>query len=343
VDWLGRGGIAQTSDQWIRTLMAAGADVSVATRRGRDLSEADHGARVLAPPRWSIPAPMGQHVALVALVCRHIAQDRPDVVILQNYVLPELELPVLLAARRYQARSVLVAHESQTRYAPSGHKRLLATELRHADVVVCHTRFVAGELEQFAGGLPIEVFPLPVVSSVVNKVGETTSLVPPGPGLVGLHLGHLQRSYKGTAKVVQLAHLGVPGWRFALVGTGAPRDVHGVVSVPRFLTEAEVANTVASAAAVVLPYVRICQSAVVSLAQALGTVVVSSSVGGIPEQVPKNTGILLDPDASAWQWRQALLGLDNDARAGITARARELAYANQREFVSGVRAIVSTG
>ena len=342
VDWLGRGGIAQTSDEWIRTLVASGHEVSLATRPSRQLAFADHGATVLEFPNLPSTTAVVEHLALVAVACRHIVRVRPDVVIVQNYVLPELEIPVLLAARRYRARSVVVAHEPQTPHAPRQHRRLLATELQRADLVVCYSRFVAGALLAAVGKVPVEIIPLPVISAVVNKVGEVASVVPVGSDPLALHFGHLHRSYKGTSVVTELARSGVRGWRLALVGTGAPMRLDGATCVSRFLTDAEVANTVAAAEVVILPYTHAAQSAAVALAQALGCVVVATSVGGIPEQVPHGTGLLLDPQAPPSRWREALLELDERARVDIVRKARALVAVNQEGFVAGVEVAVSS-
>jgi alpha-1,6-mannosyltransferase len=286
---------------------------------------------------------VSEHLGVVWAASRYIARFRPEVVIVQNYVLPEFEMPVLLTAHRYRAFVLVVAHEPETRFAPKLQRPFLARELQHADLVICHSRFVAGALGTTVGKIPIEIIPLPVPSAVVNRAGEVDPVVPLASGPLALHFGHLNRSYKGTSVVTDLVRSGVPGWRFALVGTGAPEQLAGAACVSRFLSDAELASTVAEAQAVVLPYTHASQSAAVTLAQAMGCVVLASRIGGIPEQVPDGTGLLLEPLAPAARWREVLLGLDEDSRAEIASKARRFVTSNQEKFVEGVGAAVSIG
>jgi glycosyltransferase involved in cell wall biosynthesis len=200
---------------------------------------------------------------------------------------------------------------------------------------------VADALSSAVGKLPIETIPLPIPSAVVDQAGDVDPVVPSAPEPLALQFGHLNRSYKGTPVVTDLVRSGVPGWRFALVGTGAPERLPGAVCVSRFLSDAELASTVSQAQAAVLPYTRASQSAAVTLAQAMGCVVLASRVGGIPEQVPEGTGLLLEPQAPVSRWREALLGLDEGSRAEIANGARRFVLSNQEKFVAGVWAAVA--
>lgn len=117
VDWLGRGGIAQTTEAWARELASNGTDVVVVTREGRELAAAP-------VPIVTSPARRGRiatHRDLATAAARAIEEHRPGVVVVANYLIPPLELPVYEAARRVGARVVLVIHDHRL------HSRLAGT------------------------------------------------------------------------------------------------------------------------------------------------------------------------------------------------------------------------
>ncbi|HEX2577520.1 MAG TPA: hypothetical protein VHK88_14300, partial [Aquihabitans sp.] len=94
VDWLGRGGIAQCTESWAIELDAAGIDVVVATRAGRELA-ATPLPTVTADGRGRLAA----HRHLVAATVEAIRQRRPDTVVVQNFLIPSMEQAVHRAAR----------------------------------------------------------------------------------------------------------------------------------------------------------------------------------------------------------------------------------------------------
>ena len=90
VDWLGRGGIAQTTEAWALELAKGGTEVLVATRPGRELAAGQ--CHVLAAPERR--GRVAGHRAVVDHAARIIRERRPEVVVIQNYVVPPLEGPV---------------------------------------------------------------------------------------------------------------------------------------------------------------------------------------------------------------------------------------------------------
>jgi glycosyltransferase involved in cell wall biosynthesis len=90
---------------------------------------------------------------------------------------------------------------------------------------------------------------------------------------------------------------------------GAPPAAIKVVN--RLLSEQEVAQLLASATVVVLPYTDATQSGVLAAAYALGTPVVATTVGSFPEFVRDGVSGLLvppnDPEALAGAIRRVLL------------------------------------
>jgi glycosyltransferase involved in cell wall biosynthesis len=336
VDWLGRGGIAQTSDEWARAARLAGHEPVVVTRRGRPLTsttsaivrDAGGGNRFL------------DEIAVVRETLRALEETAPSAVVVQNYVVPEIETTVLLAARRRGVRSVLVAHEPTLPWRPALRRQALASELRAADVVVCHSRFVSGLVKRTRTKLPPVLLPLPVVTFLVELAASGSSVLPPDPRPTALLFGHLHRGYKGAARFLELAAEGVPGWRLAAVGKEAPVGP-GVVTVQRFVSDAELASTIAACSVTALPYDRAAQSGAVSLAQSLGSVVVTTAVGGLPEQVEPGTGILLPADAGTAQWKDALAALGEEELAELSARAREASERRRTAFEEGVSQLLA--
>lgn len=338
VDWLGRGGIAQTTDEWARAVRRAGHEPLIVTRKGRPLASTTSGEVLAVGGRNRFI----DEVSVTRAAMHALRTLAPSALVLQNYVVPELERRVLVAARRSGVRSVLVAHEPAVPWRPRLRRMALRSEVRAANVVVCHTRYVAGRVQQLGPRRSVVIIPLPVVGSLVELAGTEPSLLPDDPRPTALLFGHLHRRYKGGDRFVELAAAGVPGWRLAAVGRDAPSG-EGLVTVDRFLSDAELASTVARCAVTLLPYDRAAQSAAVSLAQSLGSVVVTTSVGGLTEQVTPETGVLLPPTAAPAEWRDALLGLTPERLAALSAAARRETERRRELFDEGVRTTLFGG
>jgi glycosyltransferase involved in cell wall biosynthesis len=92
----------------------------------------------------------------------------------------------------------------------------------------------------------------------------------------------------------------------------------------------------------VLPYRLASQSGAVVLAQALGSVAVASSVGGIPDQIADGvTGRLVPADAPPSTWAGVLRELTDPAvRAEIVVEARQSVYEGHDRFVKRIVELV---
>jgi len=330
VDWLGRGGIAQTTDAWAGELRAAGAPVLIATRPGRELAAT--GSRGSGPT-----GRVAAHRAVVRRAVDLIEEHRPATVVVQNYLAPPLEWPVLAAARRAGAVVVLVVHNHQPHSWWAGTAAGLGRSLRMADVVVAHSGYVARAVSAAVGGRDVVQVPLPVPADV-PRPGDGRAPVD-DDRLTAIHFGVLRRDNKGTRTVLDLADAGVPGWRFLVVGAGAPAAAPGAEVVPGYVSSAFLLDAVAGSAASVLPNRSASQSAAVVLAQALGSVVVTTAVGGVAEQVDDGvTGRLLARGAPPAAWRRALADLaDPAARAPLAAAAQRKVWDDHARFAAAVR------
>ncbi len=338
VDWLGRGGIAQTTEAWALELVGSGTDAVVVTRPGRELGTGD--CPVIPAPSRS--GRLAGHRAVADHAAGVILQSRPDVVVVQNYVVPPLEAPVYRAAAEVGARTVVVVHDHRLHTPRAGTHHGLRHHLRKADVVVAHTPFVAAAIERSTGRSDVMVVPHPVPVGMLARRRSAVLNTAPGKALA-IHFGVLARQYKGTDVFLELARRGVDGWRFALLGSGAPGKASGAQVVGGFVEAGALVDSVARSAATVLPYGFASQSGAVVLAQALRSAVVVSAVGGIPDQVEDGvTGRLIEPGAPVDPWHQALMELaDEDARRQLTEAAHVRVWENHRRFTSDIATVVS--
>ena len=338
VDWLGRGGIAQTTEAWAIELAAGGATVDVVTRPDRELGSGIVSVHPAAPRAGRIAA----HRAVVAAAADQIRELRPSVVVVQNYVLPALERPVYAAARDVGARIVVVVHDHRLHTLAAGTRAGLRRELRRADVVVAHTRFVAGAVAQWTGRDDVVVIPVPALVGMLAHAREPAPWsVPEGAGVAG-HFGVLQRAYKGGSVVEDLARHGVDGWSFVAMGTGAPAGVAGLQAFPGYASAGALCGAIAASDVVLAPYRFATQSGIVVLGHVLGAVPVATAVGGIPEQIEDGVdGLLVSPEAPLDAWRDTLRVLrDPDTRAAYAKAGEARAGRDHAEFTTAIREIV---
>lgn len=333
VDWLGRGGIAQTSESWAIELERAGHDVRVVTRSDRELGAGEVASVGPAERGGAIRS----HLALCRFAARTIREVRPDVVVIQNYVIPALEEQVHRAARQVGARVVFVVHDHRHREWREGAHLGLARQLDRADRIVVHSAAVGEGL----AGRPVEQVVLPVQLGLAERTG--TSALEPVPGrLLAVQIGILNRAYKGADIGAAVAAAGVDGWAFGFAGVGAP-PCPGGQSVDRFLEPDELVATVQEADAVLLPYRHATQSGVVVLAQLCGTVPVASAVDGVAEQiVDGTTGLLVPAGAPVEAWRERLAELaDDELRHRLQVEGRAAVWRQHEAFRASVLALIA--
>jgi len=338
VDWLGRGGIAQTTESWAIELGGSGLAVDVVTRPDRELGSGVVPVVAAAHRDGRIAA----HRAVVHAAVQRIRDTRPSVVVVQNYVLPVLELPVYAAARAVGARVVIVVHDHRLHTIAAGTRAGLRRELRRADVVVAHTRFVADGVAQWTGRTDVTVIPHPAQVGMLAHAREAAPwTIPVGDAIAG-HYGVLQRGDKGGSIVEGLATAGADGWAFVAMGTGAPEDVVGLHGFPGYASAGALCGAVAASDVVFAPYRFATQSGIVVLGHVLGAVPVVSAVGGIPEQVDDGVdGLLVSPDAPLDAWRAALGALrDPDARAAYAAAGEARAWRDHAGFTRAIQVVV---
>jgi len=337
VDWLGRGGIAQSTEAWALELGARSYDVDVVTRPGRELGDGLVGVHRARPARGRVAA----HRAVADAAAYRIRETVPNWVVVQNYVVPVLEQPVFRAAREVGSGVVVVVHDHRLHTWAAGTHRGLRKNLRAADLLVTHSHFVAEHVARATGRNDVVVLPLPVPIGMLWHA----RVVPPAladqddGALWCAHFGILNRAYKGTDLVTRLAAETPPRWRFVLLGTGAERSRlrADVVTIGDFVPPGDLVGAVSATDVTLAPYRVASQSAVVVLAHALGSVPLATAVGGIPEQVTDGIdGVLVNPSADMAAWREALDDLgDDDHRKQLAVAGEARAWADHEAFVNG--------
>jgi glycosyltransferase involved in cell wall biosynthesis len=339
VDWLGRGGIAQTTEAWAIELAAAGRTVVVVTRPDRELGSG--AVPVDAAPEGR--GRLGAHRAVAQAAARRIRALKPSTVVVQNYVLPPLEAPVFAAAREVGARIVVVVHDHRLHTWQAGTRAGMARRLRRADAVVAHTQYVADGVRRFSGRDDVMVVPHPAQVGMLRHEREAFPLPDIDGDRWAGHFGVLRRRYKGGDLVETLAREGVPGWRILAVGVGAPGDVPGLESGGGDASPGALVEAVAATDVTLAPYERATQSGVVVLGHLLGSVPIASAVGGIPEQIEHGVdGLLVAPGAPIGAWRAALAALaDDDLRKELSVAGTARAWREHETFVRGIRELVS--
>ena len=335
IDWLGRGGIAQTSESWVLELTMSGVDVRVVTRSDRELGARTVAVRSPRERRSSILS----HAALCRFAVREIRSWRPDVVIIQNYVIPAMEDRVHRAAASVGAHVVFVVHDHRHHEWREGSHLGLEGQIRRADEVVVHSAAVG----EGVTSRPTRVLPHPVYLGLAGADGPSPIRAPEGDERLALHFGVLNRAYKGVDTTIALATEGVDGWAFAFAGVGAPACA-GAQSVDRYLEPGELVAAVRTADAVLLPYRSATQSGAVTLAQMLGAVPIASAVGGVSERSGHGvTGLLVPPGASPAEWRAQLLVLaDDDHRQAMATAANAAMWQQHQAFRDGVNDLLPT-
>lgn len=336
VDWLGRGGIAQCTEALALELLDRGRSVDVVTRGERELSE-------LVPTRQPTRSRRNRyldHASVVGAALAAIRRERPGCVVIQNYVVPPLELAVHAAARRVGARVVFVLHDHHLHARSAGVHAGLRSLLAAADDVITHSEFVGSVVREARTG-PVSVLPIPIPVGLERRAAAERSVVKAQDRLrLAITFGNLFRPYKGGAHVADLAACGPPGWAFAAIGPGAVASP-GVEAVDRFLRGGELWASVAASDATLLPYRYATQSAAVVLAQACGSVPVATAIGGIPEQIDdQRTGVLLAPEAPVEEWARCLASVDVAQQEAMAAEAQRQVWLDHARSIDGFEALL---
>lgn len=290
------GGLAACEDVDVRLLtrdhdiefggVAGAADAFVATATGGRVAHHRLPGRVSELP--ALPR--------VISMRRSLREWRPDVVHFQDTVGSDPRL--LLAAGLPRRRFALTVHD------PSPHlgepwtrqRRLGLRALLHmAGLVFVHSEALADELRDFkAFHAAVEVVPHGIDPPEVAPLPERPSV---------LFFGRISTYYKGLDVLLDAmpeVWRRVPEATLVIAGSGEI-DPHPVLGDPRIVLRNEhvpdsaLPGLFAQTTCCVLPYRQASQSGVGSQAKSYGRPIVASSVGGLPELVSPESGLLVPP------------------------------------------------
>jgi glycosyltransferase involved in cell wall biosynthesis len=245
-------------------------------------------ANRLPPGRLRPAAKAASHVAGLAALAARLRRDPPDVVHVQWAVLRPLDRRVL---PRLGAPAVFTAHDPVPNVGGAARRRSAAATARSFPRVICHSEWGRRALVDRCGVDPGRVRVIP--HGVLAHLAAAPEVAPPveGAGPVAVLPG-LLRPYKGADVLLAAwpaVRARVPDARLVIAGrtmmdtAGLPLGRPGVVHLPRFLSDAELAALLRRADAVVLPYRRIDNSGALFAALAVGAALVLSDAGGFRE------------------------------------------------------------
>jgi glycosyltransferase involved in cell wall biosynthesis len=264
---------------------------------------------------------------------RYLDRQRPTVVIFQWWTGAVLHTYLRLAryAARHGARIILEWHEGQDvgEAAMSGTRRyvqaLMPRLLSLVDAHVVHSSF---DLQAIPAAYPlgdaiVRVIPHGPYSHVVNAEAPFADTRPDSPFRL-LNFG-VVRPFKGVEDLVaafsMLDRDQASQFRLSVVGEtwegwtvpdqAIARSPHAdlIERVDRYVSDEELADYVARADAIVLPYHRSSMSGPLHVALAAGLPVVVTAVGGLVEAVRDYAGTVLVPPKDPAALRDALLKL----------------------------------
>lgn len=304
IEHLGRGGIAQTSESWRQVLEEAGHRAQVISRPSAYWESAVTAERRLP----GVVGALDQHRRFVRAVIAEIEGSRPDVVLIQNYLVPGWEVAIVRASRAVGAKVVTIVHNHEPHDRWSGLRRGLGSLLRESDYVVAHTEYVGRYLVK-RYGVRVEIIGHPAPLVVLDaEEAELPDLARGCGEPIVATFGGLKRRYKNAEFFSELPSLLPHGIRFIAAGPGARSGDSRVEAVSRFISDGELLWLARRSSVVVLPYRAATQSGAVVLAQNAGALPLASAVGGIPEQIiDGESGALMRPDATPEDWAEEIL------------------------------------
>jgi len=264
------------------------------------------------------------HLGLRRQVLKHL-DFRPDL-IHGHYAYP-IGLAAVHLARRFGIPSVITLHGSDVNEEPTRSRmggRHFLRAVTSADHVICVSRALGERTRQLAGispeymplGINLRRFPCPLSREQARSALE----LPQGRPVV-LYIGFLHSSKGVPVAQEALAHPSLAGVTGVFVGDGpsgpalaAQDNCRWQKGVPNHL----IPQYLAAADVLILPSFAEGLPTVLVEAGACGTPVIASDVGGIPELLRDDRGLLIPP-GSAEALRAAIL---ESLAAPEAARAR---------------------
>jgi glycosyltransferase involved in cell wall biosynthesis len=288
----------------------------------------------------------------------------PDVVVFQwwqPFFAPAFRSMCGRIRGRNGARIVFLCHNVLPHESSPLDRALTRWGLGRAHAFVVQSREDGTTLAALRPGATIEFNPMPVFDLFVDRAPDRAEarrrlgvdgnvilffgLIRPYKGLSTLLHAFARTRDELTSTLLVVGEFYEPRARYddLIRSLGIGGRVH---VVDRYVPNEEVGAYFRAADVVVLPYVTATQSAIVQTAYSLGTPVIVTAVGGLPDVVADGeTGYVVPPqDADALARAVLRFFHDDDGprmRAAIAARASEFSWARCVEAI--VRAARGTG
>lgn len=248
-----------------------------------------NGMRVGARIRPAAKA--AEHLDDLRRLGGRLRRERPDVVHVQWCVLRPVERRFYRRLHAAGVPVVFTAHDPVPNVGGPARRRSVAATARSFARVICHSDWGRRALVERCGVDAARVRVIP--HGVFGYLTELEPVAPPvDPGGPLAVAPGLIRPYKGTDVLLAAwpqVRSDVPGATLLIAGrpmmdtSALATGQQGVVFLPRFLSDAELAAALRRADAVVLPYRRIDNSGVLAAALAFAAPLVLSDVGGFGE------------------------------------------------------------
>lgn len=298
--------------------------------------------RFVAVP--SLPTWSGPEVQMARAVGRTLKLSGQVALVHSHYAFPVAPAGRILAAQLGRPHIVTV-HGSDINTWPATHRTQLPTvlkTLRSADAVVAVSNALAQRTEELCGRRP-DVIPIGI--DIENFSGHLPDrsiarqiLGLDADSFTALFVGHLSEE-KGAVRLADAISLTSGAMRCLIVGDGPTlgyraNDPGQRIRYLGVKSSSDVALLMRAADAVVLPSNSEGLPTVLVEAGAVGTLVIASSVGGIPELIGNSRGLLLE-DLSPMSLARALVSAAADtvgtARYAAALRAHVIEHYDVRD------------
>lgn len=294
---------------------------------------------------------------------RRIVQWKPDLVVIQWWV--TFWAPVIAMVsnlcRRVQLPLLFVVHNVLPHESHWWDRFVTKLALQQGDHFIVHALHEYNSLLAFVPQASVTVCSMPAFNISAGpmppQVDSRKQLTLPPSAPVLLFFG-LVREYKGLHYLLEAmptvqavlpdVRLLIAGefWenkRLYLMQIERLEITPSVLIVDRYISNEDLPTYFSAADVLVVPYVHVSQSAVVSLALTFGMPIITTRIGGLPKVVEEGeTGLLVDP-GNALDLAQAIIRYFTVT--GLAQRLRENVHRRSRTEaeLSLIRAIESLG
>lgn len=240
----------------------------------------------------------------------------------------------LVPAARWSRAPVIIGSQRQLGdLLTPAQRRVQRMAFRYCDAVVCNSQAAADRLK--AEGVPASKLRVIGNAIAADSFADASPLLPREPGVVRVgmiaRMNAYDKNHRGFLRAAAGVHENFPNAEFVLAGDGPLRPEFeaeaarlGIADKTRFLGDRrDIPAVLASLDVIVVPSDSESLSNVVLESMATGVPVVATKVGGNPELINSERGLLVPPkDVDALTGGIAQLLANPDLRRDMSAAAR---------------------